>query len=109
MDGAADKVTVTVHLPNLLLECTQGRREVELEAATLAGCVEALLARHPLLEVHLFAEGRELRGHVNLFHNDVNVRWLDDWSRPVAAGDTLTILQAVSGGNPTKHQPKATP
>ena len=98
-DGAsADRVTVTVHLPNLLLQCTGGRREVEVEAATLAGCVEDLVARYPQLEVHLFVEGRELRGHVNLFHNDTNVRWFDDWNRPVKAGDTLTVLQAVSGG-----------
>ena len=89
---------ITVHLPSLLLDCTRGRREVEVEAATLAGCVDDLVARYPLLEVHLFERGRELRGHVNLFHNDTNVRWLDDWSRPVRAGDTLTILQAVSGG-----------
>ncbi len=97
-EDGADPVAVTVYLPNLLVQCTDGRREVEVEAATLAGCVEDLVARYPLLEVHLFAEGRELRGHVNLFHNDTNVRWLDDWDRPVKAGDTLTILQAVSGG-----------
>lgn len=89
---------VTVQVPNLLLECTRGRREVEVEGAKLEDCVEDLLARYPLLEIHLFEEGRKLRGHVNLFHNDTNVRWLDDWSQPVSAGDTLTILQAVSGG-----------
>ena len=92
------QVTVTVQVPSLLLASTQGRHEVEVEAATLDGCIEDLLARYPLLEVHLFEEGRKLRGHVNLFHNDTNVRWLDDWSQPVRAGDTLTILQAVSGG-----------
>ncbi len=89
---------VTVQVPNLLLEFTQGAREVEVKAATLEGCVEDLLARYPLLEIHLFEDGRKLRGHVNLFHNDTNVRWLDDWNRPISAGDTLTILQAVSGG-----------
>ena len=86
---SAPAVAVTVQLPSLLLECTRGQREVEVEAATLAGCVEDLLARYPLLEVHLFAQGRELRGHVNVFHNDTNLRWLDDWNRPVRAGDTL--------------------
>ncbi len=93
-----DKVSVTVQLPSLLLECTRGRREVEVEAATLEGCVDDLLARYPSLEVHLFEQGRKLRGHVNLFYNDTDLRWLDDWDRPVRAGDTLTILQAVSGG-----------
>ncbi len=89
---------ITVQVPSLLLESTRGRREVEVEGATLAECVEDLLARYPLLEIHLFDQGRKLRGHVNIFHNDTNIRWFDDWSGPVCAGDTLTILQAVSGG-----------
>ena len=90
--------TVQVHLPSLLTGCTGGRSEVEVEAASVEGCVEALLAAHPQLEVHLFERGRKLRPHVNLFYNDTNLRWLDDWSRPVRPGDVLTILQAVSGG-----------
>ncbi len=94
----ASPVSITVQLPSLLLECTQGHREVEAEGVTLEGCIENLVARYPLLEVHLFERGRELRGHVNVFHNDTNIRWLDDWNQPAAAGDTLTILQAVSGG-----------
>ena len=57
-----------------------------------------LIARYPLLAVHLFDEERQLRDHVNLFHNDTNVKWLDDWGVAVRPGDTLTILQAVSGG-----------
>ncbi len=97
-DSEGSPVTVTVQLPSLLLECTQGRREVEVGGVTLAGCVEDLVTRYPLLEVHLFERERELRGHVNIFYNDTNLRWLDDWHQPVRAGDTLTILQAVSGG-----------
>jgi molybdopterin converting factor small subunit len=32
------------------------------------------------------------------FHNRTNTRWLQSLDVPVAEGDTLTILQAVSGG-----------
>ncbi len=32
------------------------------------------------------------------FHNEDNTRWLDSLAVPVREGDTLTILQAVSGG-----------
>ncbi len=97
-DSAASPVTVTVQLPSLLLECTRGHREVEVVGLTLEGCIEDLVARYPLLEIHLFEQGRELRGHVNIFYNDTNLRWLGRWDQPVRAGDTLTILQAVSGG-----------
>ena len=93
-----EKVKVAVFLPSLLLNCTDGRSEVEIEASTLRECVDGLIARYPLLAVHLYDEERQLRGHVNLFHNDTNVKWLDDWGVAVRPGDTLTILQAVSGG-----------
>ncbi len=101
MNSPASKgspVSITVQLPSLLLECTEGHLEVEVEGATLEGRIEDLVARYPLLEVHLFQQARELRGHVNVFHNDTNIRWLDGWDQSLAVGDTLTILQAVSGG-----------
>ena len=97
-DPGVEKVEVAVHLPSLLLNRTEGRAEVETLGSTLAECVDELIARYPLLEVHLFEERRRLRGHVNLFHNDTNVKRLGDWSTPMRAGDTLTVLQAVSGG-----------
>ena len=31
-------------------------------------------------------------------HNSANTRWLDSIDVPVNEGDTITILQAVSGG-----------
>ena len=93
-----DRVRVNVFLPSLLLNATDGRDEVEVEGSTLRECVDDLVARYPLLEVHLFDEGKKLRAHVNVFHNDTNVKWLDDWRVPVAVGDTLTVIQAVSGG-----------
>ncbi len=43
---------VKVFLPSLVQNCTEGRREVEIEASTLEGCVDALVARYPLLAVH---------------------------------------------------------
>lgn len=93
-----EKISVTVFLPSLLANCTDGRREVEIEASTLEECIGALVERYPLLGVHLFDEDRQLRAHVNVFHNDTNVKWLESWEIPVRAGDTLTVLQAVSGG-----------
>lgn len=92
------RVRVRVFLPSLLRDCTEGRGEVEVEGTTLQESVDALLARYPLLEVHLFDQGHQLRAHVNLFHNDTNVKWLDDWQVPLTTGDTLTVIQAVSGG-----------
>lgn len=89
---------VPVNVPSLLADCTGGVRDVTVEATTLRGCLDALLAAHPLLRPHLFTQTGELRQHVNVFLNERNARWLDDWEVELRPGDTVTVIQAVSGG-----------
>jgi molybdopterin converting factor small subunit len=89
---------IPVSLPSLLQAAAGGRSEVTVEAETLQGALDALLACYPLLRSHLYEEPGMLREHVNIFWNDQNVRWLDVSDPPLKPGDTLTILQAVSGG-----------
>ena len=90
---------IPVTLPTLLAHCTGGARDVEVEAETLETCLDALLRSYPLLRPHLLDETGNLRPHVNVFLNDQNARWIDDWAAVrLAPGDTLTVIQAVSGG-----------
>ncbi len=90
--------TVAVQLPSLLSPVVGGKLRFTLEAATLREALAALIAREPRLGVHLFDETGAFREHVLCFLNDTNSRWLDSLDVPVSDGDTLTILQAVSGG-----------
>ncbi|MHC4430001.1 MAG: MoaD/ThiS family protein [Planctomycetota bacterium] len=90
--------SVTVELPSLLSTIVDGERSVAVDAGTLAGVLSALTKRFPALDVHLFDETGGLREHVLCFHNGANSRWLESLDVPVAEGDTVTILQAVSGG-----------
>lgn len=89
---------IPVTVPSLLADCTGGARDVTVEATTLQGALDALVAAYPLLRPHLFDESGALRTHVNVFLNDDNARWLDDWNAELAPGDTVTVIQAVSGG-----------
>ncbi len=89
---------IPVHLPSLLTHCTQGRSRVEIEADTLNRCLEHLLDRYPLLRVHLFDESGAPRQHVLFFLNEENTRWLKQTDTPLKSGDSLTIVQSVSGG-----------
>jgi len=81
---------VTVELPTLLGQLLQGRTRVEVEAETLGGALEALVAAHRVLAVHLFHESGELRRHVLCFHDGTNSRWLEGRGVPLADGDTIT-------------------
>lgn len=90
---------IPVALPSLLAGAAGGRRDVAVEAETLRGALDALLAAYPLLRPHLVTEAGRLREHVNLFLNDQNARWIEDWdAHRLSPGDTLTVIQAVSGG-----------
>ena len=96
--GAAAAVEIEVVLPALLQEYAGGQTRLRLKAMTLQECFDALFERSPLLRNHLFTESGEQRPHVLFFYNEENTRWLGSLDIPLREGDTLTILQAVSGG-----------
>jgi molybdopterin converting factor small subunit len=89
---------VTVHLPSLLGPVVNGAESIGVEGGTVAEALAALVEAHPALRVHLFDECGALRQHVLCFHNETNTRWMESLDLPVTDGDTITILQAVSGG-----------
>lgn len=91
-------IAVKVFLPSLLYQAASGQASVTVEATTWQECLDALLARYPLIRPHLFDDQGSLRQHVNIFMNDQNSRWLKSLDQPVRSGDTITILQAISGG-----------
>lgn len=89
---------VTLEVPRILRDCTAGRAAVELDADRLDAAPEAIRRRWPVLATHLFTETGELRPHVLLLHNDRLTRRMPPRDVPLAEGDRLTIVQAVSGG-----------
>jgi molybdopterin converting factor small subunit len=99
--------SVTVRLPSLLAAMIRGERAVAVDATTLRGAIDAAVRRHPELRVHLFDERGALRPHVLVFLGERDSRFLPGGDGPVADGDEVTILQAVSGGAPRTGAPFA--
>ena len=91
-------MTIGVTVPGLLADCTGGRRQFPLVAATLADALQRLLEEYPRLRPHLYDETLRLRRHVLIFYNDDNLATITDRNVPLRAGDRLLVLQAVSGG-----------
>jgi molybdopterin converting factor small subunit len=91
-------VSVRVDLPSVLAGVVGGASSVRVEAVTLEGALRALVGALPALETHLFDESGDFRRHVLCFHNGTNSRWRENRDVPLAEGDTISILQAVSGG-----------
>ena len=90
--------TLSIQLPSLLDAVIDGALTFSIEADTLDGAFRALRDQHPRIALHLFDEIGCLRRHVLCFYNATNTRWLDDLSAPLADGDTLLFMQAVTGG-----------
>jgi molybdopterin synthase sulfur carrier subunit len=77
-----------------LSELAGGRRELELEGATVREVLQDLERKHPDVRGWILDECGSIREHINVFVNKEYGR--EDTA--VAAGDHLHVLPAISGG-----------
>ena len=84
-----------VRLPTPLVSYTAGVRDVEAAGATLAEALADLDRRYPGIRFRMIDEQDAVRAHIRFFVNRELVR---DLGRPLATGDELLIVAALSGG-----------
>jgi sulfur-carrier protein len=89
---------ITVRIPPNLRSITGQREEIPVSAATIRTAIAALEKAHPGIADRLFDERGELRRFVLLFLNDTRIEELAGLETPVASGDELSIVPALSGG-----------
>jgi len=82
----------------MLREYSGGASRLRLAAMSVRDALGQLEASHPLLYRSVCDETGAVRQHVNIFVNISNIRDLQALDTPLAPGDTLTIMPAVSGG-----------
>jgi molybdopterin synthase sulfur carrier subunit len=87
-----------VRVPSMLRVYCAGASEVAVEARTVGAALLELERRHPALYRCVCDETGAVRRHVNLFVNASHVRDLAGLDSPLAPGDELYVLPAVSGG-----------
>ena len=90
--------TITVHVPGPLRDCCAGASELRLSAASVRAALTELERLHPALYRGVCDETGAVRRHVNLFVNTNHIRDCNGLDTPLAPGDGVTILPAVSGG-----------
>jgi molybdopterin converting factor small subunit len=84
----------TVKLRAPLSELAGGRRELQLDGATVAEVLRALERAHPDVKGWILDEQGNIREHINVFVNKEYGR--EDTS--VGEDDRLHVLPAISGG-----------
>jgi molybdopterin converting factor small subunit len=85
-------------LPSALRNCADGRREIEVQGATLREVLDGLATHLPVLERRLRDERGQLREHVLVFVDGVGVRGAAELDTPVRDGAEVYVAPAVSGG-----------
>jgi molybdopterin converting factor small subunit len=89
---------IQVLVPSPLRASAGGAATLALEAATVREALKRLEREHPALHRCVCDETGAVRRHVNVFVGKANVRDGAGLDTPLAPGDVLTILPAVSGG-----------
>ncbi len=89
---------VKVLIPTPLRNLTGNAAEVEVEAADIAGLINALEARHPGLKERLCDPSGKLRRFVNVYLNEEDIRFLKAEATEIKAGDEISIVPAIAGG-----------
>ena len=91
-------------MPELILTralAAQARDELEheLSGTSVREAFDALFERHPQLRRYLLTDTGAVRRHVNVFLNDTLIKDRRALSDAVSPGDTIHVIQAVSGGS----------
>ena len=89
---------VTFHVFGILRDYCGGASELSIAAPTVRAAFEHLERTQPALYRNICDETGAVRRHLNVFVNDDNVRFLKGIDTPLAAGDIVSVLPAVSGG-----------
>ena len=83
-----------VLIPGPLLSYTK-KSEIDADGATIAELVADLDRRYPGLRFRVIDEQDRMRAHIRFF---VNGEQVFDMARPLGPGDSVQIVQALSGG-----------
>lgn len=90
--------TITIYLPAPLRAYSGGATELSMSARTVRAALEDLEQRQSVLYRNICDETGAVRRHLNIFVNADNMRDLNGLDTPLAPGDVVTIVPAVSGG-----------
>ena len=87
-----------IRIPAPLRSFTGGAGEVDVEATTVARALQALDRRHAgILDRVLDGDGR-VRGFVNIYVGETNVKQLGGLDTALAEQAIISIVPAVAGG-----------
>jgi molybdopterin converting factor small subunit len=91
-------MSITIHLPNVLVPLANGERTLEAGGETLQQAIDDVVARYPRLAARLRDEHGQPYEYVTFYLNDADVRLHGGFDVALRDGDEVTVVPAVAGG-----------
>ena len=93
----------TVYVPTPLRRLTGGQAKVEAVGEDIGTIIQAVDAQYPGVADRLLDDDGNVKRFINVFVNDSEIRGLQGLHTPVKAGDKVSIVPAMAGGQ-EQHQ-----
>lgn len=91
-------MAVTVHIPQALQKLTNNQAEVEIaNVATIEELIDNLENLHSGMKGKLVEDG-EIRGYINIFVNDEDIKFIKGQGTTLKDGDSVNIVPSIAGG-----------
>jgi sulfur-carrier protein len=87
-----------IQIPSPLRQYAGKQASVNVPAASVGEALKNLVAQHPDLKRHLYADDGKLRAFVNVYVNDEDMRYLQKEATALKDGDTISIVPSIAGG-----------
>ena len=91
-------MAVTVRIPSVLRNLTNGKEHIEVMADSVDAALLAVDALHPGIKARLCDDQGKIRRFVNVFVGEEDIRFLDGQQTAVKDGDFIDIVPAIAGG-----------
>jgi len=89
---------ITVKIPTPLRPLTSGQSEVKVEGATVGEILRKLDSQFKGFGERVLDDSKNVKRFINVFVNEDNIRDKNELDTEVKAGDTISILPSIAGG-----------
>ncbi len=91
-------MSVSVRIPTILRNYTNGESEVQADGGNLAEVLESLDTSYPGIKARILDDEGSIRRFVNVYVGNDDVRFLEALQTSTPEGAQVSVIPAVAGG-----------
>jgi len=95
-------VSIKVVLPTALTRHTDGQKQFDSNASNLPALILEIDRTFPALPGQIKDENGKLRKFINIYINDVDIRFLGGGGYAFQDGDEVMLIPSIAGGSTSK-------